>query len=323
MYVPKGGVICHHMATLCIYAQHNVSVTDKACAWNAPKKNSDMEKTKSLYEIFPPKEPNYCAVSRKSTFAEETDFKNRLNSFVIGFTWLLQANPKETLLLLVPQAENIVFSPEYIASENKVEYFKEKCMLSKENIKQISEVTRGKSSIENWLIARKGLLLVILLIRRLNFVLAVQWGRENEASTIETFKVATGMEVFPTGLLLEDCGYIGASPDGFVGEDALIEVKCPYKYKSVLLEDARNDKTYVIYRNEEGDITVNTKHVYWDQIQGQLHITNKEKCFLVLWTPAECEIVEITKHKEWKEDINMLKTFYLENFILYITNLKA
>ncbi|KAJ8933132.1 hypothetical protein NQ314_014199 [Rhamnusium bicolor] len=80
-------------------------------------------------KCFLQKEPNYCAVSRKATIAEVTDFKNRLNSFVVGFTWLLQAEPKETLLLLVPQIENIVFSPEYIDSENKVEYFKEKCML--------------------------------------------------------------------------------------------------------------------------------------------------------------------------------------------------
>ncbi|KAJ8928706.1 hypothetical protein NQ314_018716 [Rhamnusium bicolor] len=132
------------------------------------------------------------------------------------------------------------------------------------------------------------------------------------------------MEVYSTGLWLEECGYIGASPDGFVAEDALIEVKCPYKYKSVSLEDAlRNDKTYIIYKNEEGDTTVNTKHVYWDQIQGQLHITNKEKCFLVVWTPAECEIVEIPKYEEWEENMDLLKTFYLEKFIPYITNMKA
>ncbi|KAJ8933350.1 hypothetical protein NQ314_014064 [Rhamnusium bicolor] len=193
---PRGQVICHHMAALCVHAHHNVSVTDKAYAWNAPRKNSDMEKTKSLHEMFPPKEPNYC------------------------FIWLLQAEPKETLLLLVPQIENIVFSTEYIASENKVEYFKEKCMLSKENIKQIAEAARGQSSNENWLIARK---------HRLTASHFGVWGRENEAIAIETIKVATGMEVFPTEIWLEDFGYIGANPDGLVGKDALIiEVKCPF-----------------------------------------------------------------------------------------------
>ncbi|KAJ8930911.1 hypothetical protein NQ314_016245 [Rhamnusium bicolor] len=182
----------------------------------------------------------------------------------------------------LPQIENIMFSPKYIASE-KVEYFKEKYMLSKENIKQIAEATRGQSSNENWLIARKYRLtasyfgVVVASFKRNRFPRSlynsslegynlnsvIQWERENKASAIETFKVATGMEVSPTGLWLEECGYIGASPDGLAGEDALIEVKCPYKYKSVSLEYAlRNDKTYVIYRNEEGDSTVNTKHVY-------------------------------------------------------------
>ncbi|KAK9712546.1 SWIM zinc finger protein [Popillia japonica] len=32
---PRGQVICHHMAALCIYAHHNVSVTDKVCSWSA------------------------------------------------------------------------------------------------------------------------------------------------------------------------------------------------------------------------------------------------------------------------------------------------
>lgn len=117
------------------------------------------------------------------------------------------------------------------------------------------------------------------------------------------------MEVSPIGFWLEECGYLGASPDGTVGEDALIEVKCPFKYKSVSLENA--------LRN------VNTKHVYWDQIQGQLYIAKKEKCFLVVRTPAECEIVEIDKYNDWKENIDLLKTFHLNNFIPYVTNMKA
>ncbi|KAJ8966276.1 hypothetical protein NQ314_003644 [Rhamnusium bicolor] len=291
---PRGQVICHHMAALCIHAHHNVSVTDKACAWNVPK-SSKMEETKSLNEMFPPKKPNYCAVSRKATTAEVTDFKKRLNSHVVGFTWLLQAEPEETLLLLLPHIENI------------------------EKIKQIAEATCGQSSNENWLIARKYRLTashfgaVIASCKRnqfpkslydnllegynLNSVLAIQWGRENELSAIETFKAATGMEVFSTGLWLKECGYIGASPDGFVGEDALIEVKYPYKYKSVSLEDAlRNDKTYIIYKNEEGDTT----------------------CGL-----QQCEIVEILKYEEWEENMDLLEKFYLKKFIPYITNMKA
>ncbi|XP_023311480.1 uncharacterized protein LOC111692030 [Anoplophora glabripennis] len=35
---PRGQVICHHMAALCIHAYHNVSFTDKACQWNIPKR---------------------------------------------------------------------------------------------------------------------------------------------------------------------------------------------------------------------------------------------------------------------------------------------
>ncbi|KAF5283526.1 hypothetical protein FQR65_LT13847 [Abscondita terminalis] len=34
---PRGLVKCHHMASLCIYAHHNVSITDQECAWAAPR----------------------------------------------------------------------------------------------------------------------------------------------------------------------------------------------------------------------------------------------------------------------------------------------
>lgn len=55
---------------------------------------------------------------------------------------------------------------------------------------------------------------------------------------------------------------------------------------------------YIIYK--EGDATkTNKTHPYYDQIQGQLHITRRQTCYLVVWTPAEIEVVLIERDEEW------------------------
>jgi hypothetical protein len=46
-----------------------------------------------------------------------------------------------------------------------------------------------------------------------------------------------------------------------------------------------NDKSYIIYKDPTTDQThVNEKHAYWHQIQRQMHITGRSKCYLVIGT---------------------------------------
>ncbi|KAF5294775.1 hypothetical protein FQA39_LY00259 [Lamprigera yunnana] len=49
---PRGQVICHHIAAVCIHAHHNISVTDQVCTWNAPKTTSS-EGVETLKTLFP------------------------------------------------------------------------------------------------------------------------------------------------------------------------------------------------------------------------------------------------------------------------------
>lgn len=58
----------------------------------------------------------------------------------------------------------------------------------------------------------------------LELVRAVQWGRNNEQEALQTFFAATNLQVEDTGLWLDECGYLGTSPDGLVGADALVEM---------------------------------------------------------------------------------------------------
>lgn len=148
---------------------------------------------------------------------------------------------------------------------------------------------------------------------------AIQWGQEHEVTAIAEFQTVTGLTVEPAGFYLEKCGFLGTSPDGFVSERCLIEVKCPFKYrKEEKLKPVLKDKNYIIHFDNENEIVINENHNYYHQIQGVLHIAKKDMCYLMIWIPNDHVIVRIAKNEEWKENINILKTFYLKKIIPFI-----
>lgn len=56
----------------------------------------------------------------------------------------------------------------------------------------------------------------------------IEWGIAQEASAKEAYTQATGSAVEDVGFVDHPTiGMAGASPDGLVGEDGLIEIKCP------------------------------------------------------------------------------------------------
>jgi len=57
---------------------------------------------------------------------------------------------------------------------------------------------------------------------------AMQWGTDIEPQARMAYEIVTGATVVETGFVLhpEIAGF-GASPDGLIGDDGLIEIKCP------------------------------------------------------------------------------------------------
>ena len=56
---------------------------------------------------------------------------------------------------------------------------------------------------------------------------AMQWGTENEDNARNVYEVMTGNEVTNGGFFIFDEN-TGSSPDGLVGNDGIVEIKCPY-----------------------------------------------------------------------------------------------
>ena len=58
---------------------------------------------------------------------------------------------------------------------------------------------------------------------------ALEWGRDHEDEAREAYEAETGAFVQLVGFIPHpSIPYLGASPDGLVDEDGLLEIKCPY-----------------------------------------------------------------------------------------------
>lgn len=77
---------------------------------------------------------------------------------------------------------------------------------------------------------------------------AMQWGTETEPQARAMYRFDTGLDAEETGFAPHPTiGMSGASPDGLVGEDGLLEIKCPNSATHIAtLTDAPIDRKYLL-----------------------------------------------------------------------------
>ncbi|KAK3907932.1 Alkaline nuclease [Frankliniella fusca] len=148
---------------------------------------------------------------------------------------------------------------------------------------------------------------------------ALYWGQDNEDVASSQFQAKTGLKVQDTGLWLHPSGKLGASPDGLVGCTSLLEVKCPYKIRdgeTVKESIHLMGNNYIVSYDSTADkFTVNEDHEYYHQIQGQLFLTRRSLCYLVIWISKDFVIVEVPRNGSWGSNIPKLLHFY-DKFIV-------
>ena len=120
----------------------------------------------------------------------------------------------------------------------------------------------------------------------------------------------TGLPVEQTGLWLHESGVLGASPDGLVGKNNVLEVNCPYTVRNMTIRDAVKNDAFCFRANEDGSYTLKEDHMYWHQIQGKMFLTNIEFCYFVVWTTQDVAILLIKRDESWLANIDVLRDFY-------------
>ncbi|XP_072399541.1 uncharacterized protein [Diabrotica undecimpunctata] len=335
------GIKCHHIATIALFGHYNISITDKTCTWNIPVQSKT--ETKTAEALYPPRP--YKALNRKMSSSELEQLKIKLSSFgnTVGFTWLLQEEKQEAESIDISLIEDIIYSEEMKISTDKNSHFLKCCRINDATIKKIVHETTGQVLNEKWFLARKyritssnfgsiiscckrnkypeSLFKTLIGAYNLDGIKSIQWGRTHEKSGIEYLRNTLNLDVQPTGIWLTKSGLLGASPDGLIGDDGIVEVKCPYTFRNEKLsEKLKNSDKYIISYNDQDEVLINTEHNYYHQIQGCLHILGRQNCYLCIWTLKEIITVIIEKDLTWAPNIDLLENFYLAQYLPKLLN---
>ena len=128
---------------------------------------------------------------------------------------------------------------------------------------------------------------------------ATEHGKINEANAIFELEIEYDIEVEETGFHVHpDHPWLGASPDGLVGDLGVAEIKCPY--------GLRNEKNPTFKTAEE-------QTHYYAQMQIELFCTARFDCHFFQWAPNSSAYEKVRFKPSWiTENLPKLHEFYLE-----------
>lgn len=143
---------------------------------------------------------------------------------------------------------------------------------------------------------------------------AIEYGKSHENHAIKEFEKHTNFIVQSSGLWIDlETFYLAASPDGLIGNDALLEVKCPFSLRHIDPILANTQAGYYdIINVQTRQIKLHKTHNYYYQVQGQLHITKRPTCYFFVWSVHGIGLDVIKRDdKFWEKNmIPKLSSFY-------------
>lgn len=116
---------------------------------------------------------------------------------------------------------------------------------------------------------------------------AMEWGTSNEPFARAAYEIKQGVMVEETGLVDHPTiPMAGASPDGLVGEDGLVEIKCP------------NTATHI-----DTLLTQTVPSKYITQMQFQMACTGRQWCDFVSFDPRMPTKAQIFVKRVLRDDV--------------------
>jgi|SRR5690625_1311243 len=116
---------------------------------------------------------------------------------------------------------------------------------------------------------------------------ATQWGTNNEPVALLDYMGVSGFDVQECGFFVHpEHDWIGASPDGLLGEQGLLEIKCPF---------GQRDKNPPQFK------TLEEQRHYYAQVQLQLACTGREWAHFYQWAPHASMVERVDAEPGWLE----------------------
>lgn len=121
---------------------------------------------------------------------------------------------------------------------------------------------------------------------------AMQWGIDNQADAITEYEAETGEIVGPELFVLHpEIDWLGATPDGLVGSDGLLEVKCPTTPKHLAWVMAGEVPTE--HRPQMLCQLACTRRKWVDFVSYDPRVKGKSRLFIVRFEPDAAEIEKL------------------------------
>lgn len=212
----------------------------------------------------------------------------------------------------------------------KVAKFKESLHVTPEKIREVERNTRDQALSLEWFSVRRfrltasmfgrilhmrsstppdALVMTLLYPKQISSP-AIEWGKKNESTALNEYTKHyhslgnTNIVVCKAGFVIcEEHPFLGASPDSYIHDpqstDAygLAEIKCPFKYRNMSPFDAAKATDFcsqvVTYQDGHSSVELKHTHAYYSQVQGQMAITGRKWCDLVIYTEKGISIERI------------------------------
>ena len=237
---------------------------------------------KSVKEMYPLAGDDYGPLQRPIAQEDRKWFQDELKRYgkFTAMAWIMSPEPPR-VCLPVPTIENLILSKEFIEWEgNQEDYLLKRLKVTPQQIIAINDATIGQRDNSVWLMLRKGRLTssnfgCVLQAKRvtpglvkrvlgdhnLSGVHAINWGINNESVAVKAFEQATGLAVKESGLWLDPSGTLGATPDGLIGSNALLEFNSPFTQRQNTISEAVISKDFE--KSGDDKFTLKKSHIYY------------------------------------------------------------
>jgi putative phage-type endonuclease len=112
---------------------------------------------------------------------------------------------------------------------------------------------------------------------------AITHGRTYEETARSELEERLNKSVQKCGLFVStEHPFLAASPDGLIGGDTIVEIKCPFGGRDVIPTAGKAFPFLV--KKPDGSVGLKQNHNYYYQVQGQMAIAKAKMCYFVVYT---------------------------------------
>lgn len=76
--------------------------------------------------------------------------------------------------------------------------------------------------------------------------------------------------------------YLPANPDGSIGNESIVDIKCPICITEYTSQEAVNEKKLKCIKNIDGKLVLKKTNHFYYQVQAQLNITKRKNTVILL-----------------------------------------